>query len=178
VSCSSASSCMAVGDVVNRPHGIRTIAERWDGTDWSVTPTIDYSHYPASRLDGVSCTSPSLCVAVGGDLVERWDGTTWSRQPIPYTHHVDLSGVSCLSRTWCLAVGRHNTPENRAYAQVWNGQEWLPLRPRSPTSSAEFDGVSCSATSRCVAVGYATPNLLEPLRERWNGTDWTNIYAH
>jgi hypothetical protein len=170
---------MAVGYIDNRPHGIRTIAEHWDGRAWSLTPTIDYPQYPASRLYGVSCSSPSRCVAVGGDLVERWDGTTWSLQPTPYPHHVDLTSVSCPSRTWCLAVGRHNTRENnRAYAQVWNGQDWLPLRPPSPTSSAEFEGVSCSATNRCAAVGYATAKELEPLRERWNGTDWTIAYAH
>ena len=178
VSCSAASSCMAVGFYQGRGF-TRTVAERWDGTDWSLTKTIDYAHSSRSELRGVSCSSPSLCMAVGGGLVERWNGTKWSLQPNS-SHQLDLNGVSCTSRTWCMAVGSYG-PLARAYAQRWNGQRWSPLRARSPSNSiAVFKGVSCSAQNRCTAVGQATNRQTDtgtPLIERWNGTRSTVIHA-
>ena len=57
-SCPSKTMCTAVGQ---RPLG-QQLAERWDGSRWSLqqTPMLR-----SSTLSGVSCPSETVCVAVG-----------------------------------------------------------------------------------------------------------------
>jgi len=65
VSCTSASFCVAVGfpfDSAGNP--VATLAERWNGKSWAIQPTPNPA--PGSGFGGVSCTSASFCVAVGG----------------------------------------------------------------------------------------------------------------
>jgi hypothetical protein len=86
-----------------------TLAERWNGTNWSIQETPNPT--TNSKLDGVSCTSAKACTAVGEDsgrgLAESWNGTTWSVQstPDPDEKFDFLFGVSCTSSSACTAVG-------------------------------------------------------------------------
>ena len=81
VSCSSASACTAVGDSSNGTTTV-TLAERWNGTKWSIQHTPNPSGSSATILSGVSCSSVSACAAVGGwsngtagvTLAESWSG--------------------------------------------------------------------------------------------------------
>ncbi len=62
-------SCTSVGRFADL-----TLAERWDGTHWTIQPTPDPST-TESILYSVSCPSASACVAVGGvadAVVERY----------------------------------------------------------------------------------------------------------
>src|SRR5947209_3840531 len=69
-----------------------TLAERWNGTGWSVQRTPNPSGALVSSLRGVSCTAPTACTAVGSyvssvgaqvPLAERLNGTSWSVQATP-----------------------------------------------------------------------------------------------
>jgi hypothetical protein len=94
----------------------QTLVESWDGTAWSVTPSLDPGAAD-NTLYGVSCTGVGSCVSVGASypfgspsgpnttLVESWDGTSWSVTPSldPDATNNELLGVSCT--TSCLAVG-------------------------------------------------------------------------
>lgn len=66
VSCTSASACMAVGDS-GRPGatGPSNLAERWDGTAWTIQAPPSPPNTDGSQLQGVSCSSASACTAVG-----------------------------------------------------------------------------------------------------------------
>lgn len=105
VSCSSASSCHAVGMYFTDPDTIHTLAESWNGDTWSTSPAPEFS------LNGVSCISAISCKAVGtqppGDtLVESLYGHTWSVSSSPSPAEFNnLYGVSCTSITFCVAVG-------------------------------------------------------------------------
>jgi hypothetical protein len=84
VSCTSSTSCMAVGEtqVFHVPGGYlipHPFAESWNGSKWSMVATPALTNSGAS-LNGVSCTSTSSCMAVGneGTLAEAWNGTAWS----------------------------------------------------------------------------------------------------
>src|SRR5262245_6867119 len=70
VSCTSSTSCMAVGQIqVEVPPGVtmfHALAESWNGTAWKVVPTPRLAHTGA-MLTGVLCTSPSNCMAVGNE---------------------------------------------------------------------------------------------------------------
>jgi hypothetical protein len=86
ISCTAAAACVSVGSWTD-PTGESSfnLAEAWNGTSWNILKTPD----PGStnnELFGISCTSPSSCMAVGDfegignamTLAERWNGTSWS----------------------------------------------------------------------------------------------------
>ena len=118
VSCTSSRACVAVGEYFPfyaRPVS-RTLAERWNGTSWSIQRTPNTRR--VNELDGVSCVSSRACMAVGTTpvpgrfqpLVERWNGTRWSLEPTPGPAVVGavgvwLQAVSCTSSASCTAVG-------------------------------------------------------------------------
>jgi hypothetical protein len=120
----------------------------------------------SARLDGVSCPTPTWCVAVGMavarsgaelPLIEQWNGSRWSRQPSPRLAGAALDAVSCTSDRSCVsigAIGIHGLVE-RLHHGVWT----RGLLPRSLTS------VSCSAASTCTAVGGTRAF-------RWDGKRW------
>jgi hypothetical protein len=116
---------MAVGsyETIDRlgTLGIDTLAERWNGTRWSIERTLDPGGSVGSSLAGVSCTSTATCTAVGsinllppgtpGSLAERWEGSRWSLQTTPsprqfnQVEQSELLSVSCPSRRMCVAAG-------------------------------------------------------------------------
>ena len=197
VSCTSATACTAVGY-----YGLGganfTVAERWDGTTWTVqtTPQAPLPNLQSADLRGVSCTSATACTAVGDTLAtgagqlsltlaEVWDGTSWTVQPTPNpagSAGTILTGVSCTSATACTAVGSYQTNPSASsavpFAERWDGQSWtIQTIPNPATSMSTFlDGLSCTSATACTAVGFylsATyPNGLQ-LAERWDGTSWT-----
>jgi len=92
VSCTSRTACTAVGDSYNPISGTQSVAERWNGSAWTIQQTVN----PPGNdvfLYAVSCESPTACTAVGRSfggatagwtsLIEQWNGTTWSRIPSP-----------------------------------------------------------------------------------------------
>jgi hypothetical protein len=93
VSCAGTKTCVAVGrsyswTMPGPDTNVRTLAERWNGTGWSIVASPNRgSNF--SVLNAVSCTSTLGCMAVGTSstpnvtgsdktLVERWNGTKWS----------------------------------------------------------------------------------------------------
>jgi len=112
VSCSAASSCVAVGWDADGP-----LAERWDGATWSQLTDPEPVGADPADLWGITCSSASSCVAVGRHwspgtgsrvLVESWNGASWSiaGTPDPATAYDSLlTGVSCPQATTCFAAG-------------------------------------------------------------------------
>ncbi|HEY2552639.1 MAG TPA: hypothetical protein VGI64_18880, partial [Streptosporangiaceae bacterium] len=108
VSCTSVSSCIAVGTA-----GSSMLAEHWNGSSWTImSPTSPAGGF----LGGVSCTSANACTAAGDynngsgvvSLAERWDGSTWTQQSTPNRIGAsvsDLTDVSCASAKQCTSVG-------------------------------------------------------------------------
>src|SRR5215467_14837470 len=109
VACTARNSCTAVG--FSNANG--ALAERWDGSTWTVQGT---PRPAATILNGVSCPSAASCTAVGfsGSVVapvaaaEQYSHGTWPRQPTagPASDEV-LAGVSCTSASTCTAAGYH-----------------------------------------------------------------------
>jgi len=193
VSCSTVSSCTAVGF----NHGFEeesTLAERWNGIEWQVLNTVELGGtQPTNRLEAVSCNSPSACMAVGGHvakfgtaflwvpLAERWNGSAWALQTIPEppaSEEASLSGVSCASANSCTAVGSYRQISGSdSYAEVlgerWNGTSWSVLEMPGPAQppgwwhESWLFAASCPQAEACTAVGAglsAPPDGLSPLR--------------
>jgi hypothetical protein len=156
VSCSSSTSCVAVGEYLTPNEGVLTsqnLAETWDGTNWSITQSalVDDS----SVLDSVSCVSSVSCTAVGLSineggpevvdytLAETWNGVSWSvlETPNPGNQEPWLQAVSCASVGNCIAVG----------FDKWNTLALMEFEPTAPTvTSAD------SATFTAGQVGTYT----------------------
>jgi hypothetical protein len=189
VSCPDLTTCIAVG-LTQTSAGYRAMAERRDGTTWSLLTTLSPSGATTSALNSVSCTSSSACTAVGysidgagtiAPLAERWNGTAWSIQSTPYptgARNTQLYSVSCTSPTVCVAVGGFGTgiPAG-SLAEVWNGAAWSIESTPNPGGSfaADLTGVSCRSTSACTAVGFWADGAgnVTTLAETLEGTTWT-----
>ena len=181
VSCTSGSACTAVGVANPTGSGAKTLAERWNGTKWSIQATPSP---PRGGFSAVSCTSASACTAVGassaGTLAESWNGTRWTVQatPNPPQGGGFLSGVSCTSASACTAVGAANpfTPNATTLAERWNGTSWsLQATPNPSQGGGELLSVSCASASACTATGNSTNSsgVSVTLAAQWNGASWS-----
>ena len=156
VSCTSSTFSAAVG----------TQNEMWNGSAWSAIPGT-----PAGiQNSGVSCSSPSACMAVGNGGSESWDGSTWSDIAIGVAGTSStLNAVSCTGRSACTGVGSFapniscgpfppcGQPYQETLIESWNGSVWsIVSSPNAPSFLAnDLTGVSCTGPSACMAVGYA-----------------------
>ncbi len=189
ISCTTATACEAVGDFTVNDGSQLTVAERWNGTDWSIQASPNVVGAPGSILTGVSCASAVACTAIGYvsiqfgsplTLAERWNGTNWSIQatPNPVDFSGVLSGVSCSSATVCIAVGAtFGPPRGHTLGERWNGTKWSLQVTASPDGarSSSLLAISCSSVTLCTAVGQYTRQFGPPLTlaERWDGTSWS-----
>ena len=191
VSCTSSVACTAVGSYTDSTGSTVTLAERWNGSTWTIQSTPNATSAPETVLSGVSCVSGTACTAVGHFLIggsrftvaETWNGTSWTIQDTPNPSGANESyfyGVSCTSSTACIAVGYFidtNSSSTVSLAERWNGSSWTIQAVPSPSGGTGpyFYGVSCSSSSACAAGGqYRNSAGTEvTLAERWNGTGWT-----
>lgn len=189
VSCTAPDACTSVGYFSNGEKFV-TLAERWNGTRWSVQPTPNPTGATRSELAGVSCPSATVCVAVGdyanaaSDVFafsERWSGSAWVVKPVPKPSGAaasELHGVSCTSASACLGVGSYLNSSNKwvTFAARWNGTTWSLLPTPNPTGAraSSLRDVSCVSATACTAVGYFvnSSGTFLPLVERWNGSAW------
>ena len=176
VSCTSATSCMAVGSF-NTGTGDRNLAEAWNGTSWSMVPVPSTTSYINDLLK-VACSSASACAAVGYQraqggfdqtLTASWNGTAWAIVPSPNSSAArsnNLYDVSCVTPTKCIAVGSHfDGTATQSLTLSWNGTSWTIVA--SPAIGIPLYGVACTASTACTAVGYGR------VTESWNGLAWS-----
>lgn len=183
VSCASASSCIGVGTATGRSRTVSyLLAEHWTGKTWSVGATPAPAGASVSGLTGVSCVSPSWCMAVGYaytgpgvavTVVEHWNGAGWHLQVLPKPGGSTLESVSCSSPENCAAVGSYQRGSNTdTLVERWDGHTWTHQpSPNSADSNVNsLNWVSCTSHTQCVAVGNDDPT---PFAESWNGRTWT-----
>jgi hypothetical protein len=173
VSCTSYTSCTAVG------HGeTSTYAMRLAGDEWTAQESANVSGASWSHLHGVSCVSETFCMAVGEDhagegydpISEIWDGAEWKLQKMPAGFLNYLYDVSCSSSTACTAVGY---PAD--HVMRWNGSEWnAQTVPDAPGGA--LNSISCLSSSSCIAVG-SLRSTAGPFAATWDGTEWTALDA-
>jgi hypothetical protein len=174
VSCPTSHFCAAVGDD-QQQFGSASIAETWNGDQWTLQsfPVPDGSQSPG--LIQVSCTSATFCEAVGSyidsdfntvPLAAAWNGTSWALQPTPgLPSTAGFTAVSCTSPSFCEAWGGGN-PGNPGpeVAEQWNGASWQ--LQAVPSGAAAVNSVSCVGASFCEAVGTGAA-------DSWDGSQWS-----
>jgi hypothetical protein len=191
VSCVGSSFCAAVGDTYDvQESGNITFGEVWNGKSWSATPTP--SPGTSTNINGVSCISPTSCVAVGvatdadqptqySSLALDWNGAIWSQFPSQngplLGGEMVLESVACLTTlSSCMAVGWYTPPgsasSDESLVEEWATTGWtIAPSPEASGGSNDFFSVSCAGSSQCVAVGGIAS--VGELVEAWNGSTWT-----
>jgi hypothetical protein len=159
VSCTSSTACTAVGAEEVEPiaHETKTMARRWNGTEWS-TQTMAKTEGGSSLAD-VSCTSSTVCAAVGDSgsenpLEMRWNGSTWTllSMPLPSSGNtVRPFAVSCIAARGCEAVGEYRLVGPTVYPLAEG--RWRSAAPATTTGAASEIGEKSATIS-----GTVNPN--------------------
>ena len=184
VSCASSTSCIAVGQYTDTTGFDQTLAEAWNGAQWSIQATPNPSGLGDRKFNSVSCPTPTACVAVGSDddgqLAESWNGTSWATLAMPNVPGASLSAVSCTTASACTAVGPVDGESSPLLAERWDGTTWSVESVPEPTADQrQLNAVSCASATACTAVGEFQPNhvpapgTVHPLAAAWNGAAWT-----
>jgi hypothetical protein len=188
VSCTSASNCIAVGGrSPTSSSPAANLAEKWNGTKWSVLTTPSPTGSAGTAFYSVDCTSAKNCLAVGYydtashsllPNAEQWNGTKWSLLTVPApagATDAPLDAIACTSATNCWASGSSG---DNTLVERWNGSKWSIVSSPSPDPSKPniLSGLACPSASTCWAVGYTFPtNYAGSLTEKWNGSKWSVV---
>jgi hypothetical protein len=150
---------------------------------WSPPALIDPGPETPPTLDGVSCPSASLCVAVDsyGNVVsstEPANAGSWraSRSYVGRAGYHGLSAVSCVSIDFCLASGDgtlKNSTDPAGGAGAWTSHNTVEYVPSS---------LSCPSSGLCVGVrGSEVWSSTEPrgdiLAWKLEDVDEHNLYG-
>ncbi|HEX4081740.1 MAG TPA: hypothetical protein VHX40_02165 [Acidimicrobiales bacterium] len=199
VSCTSPSSCTAVGDAASDNSGtlaVTAVVAQWNGSTWSATQLPS----PATTLrlaTAVSCTSPTFCMAGGwqadranqtiGMFALEWNGSSWTAATavtLGPTRYVLVNAISCATPALCMAAGEQlSTAGLTTVVEQWNGSAWSAANTPSPPVASVLTAVDCFGPTSCVAGGATTTpdpssttatttGTVQPLVLNWDGTTW------
>jgi hypothetical protein len=161
-----------------------TLAEHWDGHQWSIVPTPAISA-PTVQLNsvvalnrgnvwaaGYSDNPNCLC---GQTVVEHWNGSRWTRLTTPNPGVADyLTGIAATSATDVWVVG-YEWISNFVELPLllhYNGTTWKQFNT-SQFHLGQLSSVFARAADDVWAVGWTgqVPNV-KALALHWNGTSW------
>lgn len=165
-------------------QGEVALAEHWNGTGWTRTPTPF-----AGRLTSVAGTGSADVWAVGNSVdltssaILHWNGTGWT--PVPHVaasagEPVALNAVTAISPTDAWAVGsKGDFLASTPLAQHWNGSAWVETPVPAPAGVilSQLLGVAAFNGSTVWASGVAVTEEFEfvPYFVRWNGSAWSAV---
>jgi photosystem II stability/assembly factor-like uncharacterized protein len=171
VSCATTTICQAVGQEGSQANLMGTTN---GGQNWTLEPVAD-----SGTFAGVSCPSPSTCVAVGdnsngggGSAYRTSDGGTIWTPEVVYSAGEGMTAVSCVSLEVCYAVAEDGVIDMSADG----GQTWAL---NIGAANAQLYGVACSSARHCVASGRDGQGrgvLFELNRGQWTGVEVPNLY--
>lgn len=184
VSCASPTFCEAVGTYENSSGLVVPLAERFNGSSWTLESPPAPPGSTDAVLTGVSCVSRKFCEATSTTqrfsttppFADLWNGKSWQLQSFPASITQSVGQVSCASATFCEAVSS-SAGGSQATAAVWNGTSWASQPIASPPAAAfsNLTGVSCVSASFCEAVGSYTDSSAASFAWAavWDGSSWS-----
>jgi hypothetical protein len=192
VSAASATDAWAVGDYYppGSPNVLSTLAEHFDGTQWTSYPLPNVGVEENSLLS-VSMPTTGKAWAVGyyvngnfsvRTLIEHFDGNVWYvvPSPSPGAEHDILYGVAAISDSDVWAVGAQQESSGiwQTLTEHWNGVAWSVLASPDPGSNGDqLYSVTALGSNNVYAVGQQTgpsfPGM--SLVEHWNGSAWSTV---
>lgn len=188
VSASAPDDAWAVGGAGDPEAPPSTLAIRWNGIDWDVTPSPNAGSV-ANRFDAVDAISPDAAWAVGrssdgfgnSPAIAQWDGATWTAMTLPTDlGEGALTDVEAFATDDVWAVGFTGDEElklERALALHWDGTAWrrVPVRPALGGGRSALLSISGIAPNDIWAIGDRR-NQVEILR--YDGSAWSRSEAN
>jgi hypothetical protein len=184
VSYAAARSCSAVGVYLNGAQNVLTAAVSENNGGWGRAVTIsappDAARTPNLQLNGITCTAPGWCVAVGTyqdrsgkaqalvvtETNHRWRRAAKIRPPASSAVNpaAQLNSVACPRTSVCIAVGSYSSRAHPTLAMLvtesggrWHQAVASTAVPANHAPGANEDSslrsVACPARRYCVAVG-------------------------
>jgi len=163
----------------NELPGISNKTEAYDGTNWTVLPTLNTAR-GATGSFGVQTSA----VAVGGftdanqvlpsTAVESWNGSAWSEITELSTQRINSAGIGASNTSGFVSGGniRPGSPPGvpstaSALTESWNGSSW--------TSG----GALVTALEDNKAFGVVTSALIAgpSTSQSYNGSSWSTVPA-
>jgi hypothetical protein len=171
VTCAAQNLCWAAGGKQSPRNVTSNVLEQWNGTSWSIIPTL------ANGLEPVlfSCPVSGQCLILGlrngTAAAARYAGGRWLRATVPAGLPPGRLPVflACSGASSCLALQRG--PRGMS-TQVWNGTTWMATTGSVPPYPA---GLSCSGAQGCWLLGASSS--LRPVAARWQGGRWVPVPA-
>ena len=183
----------AAGNVTTSAGLPGQVIEKWDGTQWSVSPGPAFGANLQPNIKTMTATSSTDIWAIGDlldnnvgllyFLFEHYDGTSWKTETI-LSGDAFLFGSSADATDDVWAVG-FNGPENdssRTLAVHFDGSKWSAARTPSVGAGAnQLNGVLALAPNDVWAVGFSTPvpppteAATLTLIEHFDGTSWAVV---
>lgn len=202
ISCPTSTFCMAIGDVYNNSASSSTTPDDgayiWNGASWgpagdpsSAIPVHDTF---AGWLTGVSCSSPTMCLATYLDSTQNigttdygvllWNGTAWTDTGFP-DQGSQLNGVDCVTSQWCMTItdpGQDIADGGAVESAIWDGNRWTfdTLTGLTVPGTTPFS-LACPTTSFCVTTSNINGEIMDSgiqasqdnVSYVWNGTSWS-----
>jgi hypothetical protein len=190
VSCTSAKSCYAVGGFVSGSTMGSPLAERWNGSRWTIMKSPGVAKAATTFLSGVSCIglgAAVTCAAVGSytarpegnpyyAVAQRMVRGKWSLVASPEAGNNALTSVACSGPKSCFAAGTRKAGRGKAIIEHWNGKKWSLAAAAVPRGStlSQLNAITCTTRTNCVATGLVSMDLTtqSSLINHWNGRKW------
>jgi hypothetical protein len=152
----------------------RTMTQRFNGTSWSIVPSVNASSTGYSQLNRVDATSTSNVWAIGS-LVERYNGTNWVAMSSPAG--VAPRGLDVVSPTEVWIAGYSGSA---ATVTQWKNGTWTTRYTQTSTGRhlTVFEAIAVDASGQVWAVGWdrdydAPGRPVSSLVVHFNGISWT-----
>lgn len=155
ITCVSTSFCLMAASYSDSQSIVHALNMAWNGSAWSRVPA------PDNPLTGLSCTSRTYCIGVGGYAADVWNGSSLSpTAPLPAQPSgsiaASMTGVSCPGPADCRAVGvwDDNGITNQTLIDSWDGSAWTAVAAPDPAAGDNMLlSLSCSSDSFCASSG-------------------------
>jgi hypothetical protein len=151
----------------------RTMTQRFNGTSWSIVPSLNASATGYSQLNRVDATSTSNVWAIGS-LVERYNGTNWVAMSGPAG--VALRGLDVVSPSEVWVAGYSGSA---AAVSQWRNGTWTTRYTQASTGRhlTVFEAIAVDASGQVWAVGWdrdynAPGRPVSSLVVHFDGTSW------
>jgi hypothetical protein len=193
VDASASDNAWSVGYYIDTEGVYETLAERWDGSAWTLAETPNVGHY-GNWLNGVATISSSEAWAVGytagnpatytsTTLVEHWNGSAWSVVPSPNPSNDPLYGANQLNDVRAFApndvwaVGWQWVPSGSApLVERWDGRRWR-VSKTPDTGFKELQALDGTSSRDIWAVGFGRTfsDGNQSLIMHWDGRSWAVV---
>ena len=181
IACAAPGACVAVGSYTSSNGNSNGLIETLAHGTWTPAKApLPHGAVDIQRLNGIACTAPASCVAVGSydakgeslGLIETFSHGTWTPAEAPPpggapgANGTTLWAVSCATPGSCVAVGEYFLGKNASTTQglveeMVNGT-WIPAESPLPGNAARTGqtasllAVACGTPGNCIAAGDYT----------------------